>query len=78
MSLLEGVRPHKREARARLSVREPQVEMLLCGLAFDDVDIHEIRRFCKALCAARNQWSIRAYSEKRQLTKGLFGPAVGR
>lgn len=68
MQCKEGVRsPEKREGRALLTVRDPQVEKLLAGLNLDGPNMDRVRQFCKTWCRDRNSWSIAQHS------RGLFG-----
>ncbi len=65
--------PEGQSGRVRLSVRDPLVESLLCGLDYEGQNLDELRAFCKAACRARNGWSIRSRS-------GLLGSSgrIGR
>lgn len=57
MRCLEGDRTSEmRRGRERLTVRNPRVDMALDGLAIDDQDIAEARRFGNALAASVNRW----------------------
>ena len=60
--------PEKREGRARLSVRDPQIEKLLAGLALEGDDLEPIRQFGKALWRWRNEYDI------RRRRGGMFSP----
>jgi len=71
MQTSKGVtRPETRRDRARLSVRDPNVESLLGGLGSEGHNLDELRAFCKNACRHRNDWDI---SRRRT---GLF--AAGR
>lgn len=50
--------PEKREGRARLSVRDPDIEKLLAGLALEGDDLEQIRQFCKFWWRLRNEHDI--------------------
>lgn len=65
--------PERREGRARLSVRDPQLEKLLSGLAIDDEELETARQFGKALWCARNSWSVAKAAERNSLGREVWG-----
>lgn len=70
MRCLEGDRtPEMRRGRERLTVRNPRVDSAVAGLAIDDEDVAEARRFGNAVLASFNRWSagreVNSLSERR-------------
>lgn len=71
IDLQRGIAPPKK-SKARtgtLSLREPHVESLVAGLDLD-IDMAELRRFCKAWTVDRSRWDI----ERRR--HGLFSGRI--
>lgn len=60
MPVLErGTRPpEKREGRAQLTVRDPNIEKLLAGLALEGDDLERMRQFGKFWWRLRNEHDI--------------------
>jgi hypothetical protein len=69
MRQLEGLRsPEMREGRVRLTVRDPQIEKLLAGLAIDPQHVGDARGFGNWLWRERNRFDV-----ERQV---MFGPGL--
>ena len=60
--------PDSERGRVRLTVRDPDIEKLLSGLAIEGNEIEQVRIFGKALWAERNRFDI------RRRAGGLFVP----
>lgn len=64
----EGRRcPEKRLGRARLSVRDPDIEKLVAGLHIDETNLDELRQVGKKL------WNERCRFDLAKRSSGLFG-----
>ncbi len=50
--------PEKREGRAQLTVRDPNIERLLAGLALEGDDLERMRHFGKFWWRLRNEHDI--------------------
>ena len=60
--------PESERGRVRLTVRDPDIEKLLCGLAIESEKLQQIRDYSKGLWAERNRFDV------RRRVGGLFVP----
>lgn len=60
--------PDSERGRVRLTVRDPDIEKLLCGLAIEGEELQQIRHYSKGLWAERNRFDV------RRRVGGLFVP----
>jgi hypothetical protein len=73
MGNLKGVSlPEKRKGRARLSVRDPNIEKLLVGLQIDLESIEKLRPICKTIWRWRNEWSVQKHARQSAERRRLF------
>lgn len=79
MSPPEGERtPEMRQGRARLSVRDPDIEKALAGLNFDVFNIAETRRWGNSLAAAARLHQVgKIGNDKRRLSKADAARLLG-
>ncbi|GAA5049712.1 hypothetical protein GCM10023208_08110 [Erythrobacter westpacificensis] len=64
-ALARGTLPEKRRGRNTLSVRDPQIERILGGLAIEAQDIASVRLFGNQLLA-----SVRRFNAGREVIQG--------